>query len=342
CWEHYPEDGWDFLRAFYDAISADPGIRLCTVSEYLAEHPPDQHLPSLFSGSWIGSDFTTWIGDPVKNRAWDLLGAARSAFAGYSGKDRDAIEEELLTAEGSDWFWWFGAGHDSGQDELFDLQFRLHLQNAYRLMGQEPPGSLDSAVTPVARPEPARQAAAPSGTFDAALPQGAMHAGATTFSRFAFQSDGEFFSVEIEFGPTFEPGPTDEILIGTFYLGQTRHNSPLNARPTANLSGVTYRFLYSHEIRIGFAPLSAALSEAGEVYTWHELTKEMAVCRDGAKLHLDLPVAYLGLAPGREIHFVVALCRNGDLTEIQPSDRTLCVLVPRPVKTESQEKVTAT
>ncbi len=341
CWEHYTEDGWDFLRAFYDAVAADPHIKMTTVSEYLADHPAEHTLPSLYSGSWIGSDYTTWIGDATKNRAWDLLGDTRAAFEGYDGPNREDVLEELLTAEGSDWFWWFGAGHDSGQDDLFDQQFRLHLANAYTLMGIEPPATLNEPVMPVAPPV-ALARATDSGMFEPVGEQGAMHAAAKTVSRITFKSDGRVLALELEFGPTFEPLETDEILIGSFYPGQTRHNSPLNARPAPNLSGLTHRFLYAHETRVSFNPPAASIYEAGEVFTWHQLPIEVKVQRDGPKVLIDIPVAGLRQRPGREIHFVVALSRAGDLTEVLPSDKTLAVVVPEPKVEAPQIKVTST
>ncbi len=340
CWEHYAEDGWDFLRAFYDAVSADPDIRLCTVGEYLAEHPAQHHLPALFSGSWIGSDFTTWIGDPTKNRAWELVGEARTAFEDYAGPDREAAEEEILTAEGSDWFWWFGVGHDSGQDELFDEQFRLHLANAWRLMGHEVPESLSGPVTPAAPPAPP-PTAAEAGAYEALPAQGAMHAAARHVSRIAFRGDILSIHLEIELGPTFEPTDGDEILIGTFYPGQTRHNSPLNARPAPALDGITYRFLYAHELRIGFNPPTATLWEAREVFTWHLVEASISVKREGARIFVDVPISAIGQVSGREIHFVVAICRGGDLLEVFPGDRTLAVRIPAQAAQKPQLKVTS-
>lgn len=330
CWEHYPEDGWDFLRAFYDAVSTDPDIKMTTISEYLAQHPAEQRLPALHAGSWIGSDFTTWIGDPTKNRAWDLLAEAREAFESYHGPHKDAALDELLIAEGSDWFWWFGAGHDSGQDELFDEQFRLHLINAYKLMGLEVPAPLDEPVRPLAA-MPAEPRAPESGVFEPVPDQGAMHAAARTIGRIGYRSDGRALSLDLEFGPTFEPLETDEILIGAFYPGQTRHNSPLNARPAPNLTGLTHGYLYAHEIRVGFNPLAASLYEAGEVFTWHKLPAEVKVWREGPRLRIEIPVDALGQVPGREIHFVVAICRGGDLVEVLPANRTLAVVIPAPI-----------
>jgi hypothetical protein len=55
--------------------------------------------------------------------------------------------EELYIAEGSDWFWWFGDDHSSAQDALFDYLFRKHLQNVYRLLGDEPPADLARPIS---------------------------------------------------------------------------------------------------------------------------------------------------------------------------------------------------
>lgn len=332
CWEHYAEDGWDFLRAFYDTVSADHEIQLTTVSRYLADHPAKHSLPTLFSGSWIGSDFTTWIGDPIKNRAWDLLGKARDAFEKYTGPEREAVQEELLISEGSDWFWWFGAGHDSGQDELFDMQFRLHLQNAYKLMGLPIPANLDGPVTPVAK-KPSRRAPA-AGGYDPAVGQGAMHAAAKTISHIGFHCDGRQLTFELSFAPTFSLDPDVEVLINLCHPGATRHNSPFNARPDPVSKGITQKFLFAHEIRVAVSPVRGTLSEAGEVFTWHELPLELDA-KLGEKLTVSVPVIILGQGPGHEVHFVVAVCRGGNLVEVLPTDRTLAVLIPTPDKVTS-------
>lgn len=332
CWEHYPEDGWDFLRAFYDAISADPSIRLVTVSEHLAEHPPTATLTTIHSGSWIGSDFTTWIGDPVKNRAWDLLTDAREAFEGYSGPRKDAAYEELLTAEGSDWFWWFGQGHDSGQDELFDEQFRLHLQNAYDLMGLPPPADLDGPVADL--PEPEEIPAPSSGSFDPTAGQAAMHAAAKAISRIEYAAEEQTLVFDFELAPGFGVGPDDEILVMLCYPGQTRFNSPINARPQPAPAGFTYRFLFAHELRIGIDPPKATLSEAGEVFTWHAGPVPIRATV-GKTVHVEVPAIALGQLPGGSVYFAVAAVRAGNLLEVLPLDRMLSISLPALTKVHS-------
>ena len=49
--------------------------------------------------------------------------------------------EALYAAEGSDWFWWFGEGHTSNQDAMFDQLFREHVAAIYDALGEPTPGS---------------------------------------------------------------------------------------------------------------------------------------------------------------------------------------------------------
>ncbi len=55
---------------------------------------------------------------------------------------RDRALEELLIAEGSDWFWWYGDDHSSDHDADFDDLFRRHLRNAYVALGAPIPEEL--------------------------------------------------------------------------------------------------------------------------------------------------------------------------------------------------------
>ena len=77
CWEHYERNGDIFLDALYDGLCRRPELKPVTVSEFLAGRRPAATLARLATGSWIGGDLTTWIGDPEHNRAWDALRRAR-------------------------------------------------------------------------------------------------------------------------------------------------------------------------------------------------------------------------------------------------------------------------
>ena len=56
--------------------------------------------------------------------------------------DREQAFQELLIAEGSDWFWWYGDDHSSDHDLEFDDLFRRHLRNVYQMLGQPIPEEL--------------------------------------------------------------------------------------------------------------------------------------------------------------------------------------------------------
>jgi alpha-amylase/alpha-mannosidase (GH57 family) len=146
CWEYYRKDGQVFLNTLYTLLQKDTSLECVTVSEYLEKHPPQDELTYLHPGSWINSDFRTWIGDPTKNLAWDYLKQTRDRLvAKQDGMNPDARAkawESIYIAEGSDWFWWFGEGHSSNHDHLFDEAFRVYLSEVYRLIGEDVPEGL--------------------------------------------------------------------------------------------------------------------------------------------------------------------------------------------------------
>ncbi len=144
AWEHYPGGGRPFLRALYGALERATDIQTVTMAEAAAG--PATPLPGVFPGSWINGDFYIWIGHRDDHRAWDQLSAARVAFdaraAMVDAASRDQALEEILIAEGSDWFWWYGDDHSSDHDAEFDELFRRHLRNAYAALGAPVPEEL--------------------------------------------------------------------------------------------------------------------------------------------------------------------------------------------------------
>jgi len=162
-WEAYPHRGRDFLSSLYGQLAACDDIRCLTLAEHLAEHPPTIGLEHLHSGSWIESNHAIWIGDPDKNRAWNVLGRARKrlARAEASGEVSEEVYqramEHILLAESSDWFWWMGEPFSSVEELIYEHLFRGHLTSVYRALGDSPPADLTRSIEHGAIVDPIRQ-----------------------------------------------------------------------------------------------------------------------------------------------------------------------------------------
>lgn len=155
CWERYADNGYPFLRDFYRCLQDDPLLEMTTIQTAIAASEL-QPLPRLAAGSWIRSDFTTWIGHPEENLAWELLQKTRAEIIGdeieqalqHPDQPLSELVRELLRAEGSDWFWWFGDEHVTAQADIFDRLFRLHLESLYHLKGLTVPARLHQWIKP--------------------------------------------------------------------------------------------------------------------------------------------------------------------------------------------------
>ena len=154
-WQNYPDGGEGFLRRLYEGLEKSGFVESVRIGDYLAAHPPAERITRLHSGSWIDSNFGVWIGEEEDNAAWNLLGRARAAFhrqeSSAKARALEAAREELHAAEGSDWFWWYGDRFTSDNDALFDQLFRTHLRNAYALLGEKPPATLDEPIVTLGR-----------------------------------------------------------------------------------------------------------------------------------------------------------------------------------------------
>lgn len=157
AWEHYDNDGKVFLHSLYRLLSDDPLIVTVTPSEFLEIAPEQPTIEELWAGSWINHDFATWIGEEEENTAWEYLAAARTHLQKYiTGSLKNKVDAQTLdqaklwmyAAEGSDWFWWYGTDQNSGNDEIFDQQFRDTLKQIYFTLGDEPPRFLDVPIIP--------------------------------------------------------------------------------------------------------------------------------------------------------------------------------------------------
>lgn len=168
AWQSYTRehDGKGFLTSMYRKLQEAYEIGeiiTVTTSEYIhgnldrgvPPHPitEQRELEPLWPGSWIDASFATWIGETEENIGWGYLLRARGDLAA-SGiprpnpslnepTDQNSFAyyayrawESIYAAEGSDWFWWFGADQQTpGNDDTgFDRAFRSHLNATYRFM----------------------------------------------------------------------------------------------------------------------------------------------------------------------------------------------------------------
>jgi len=225
AWESYPDHAGPFFEALYSALAREPRIETVTASE-AADPGEARPLPRVVAGSWIYRSLATWVGHPEKNRAWELLAAARGAIAAVRGAPRweDPAWRAILAAEGSDWFWWLGDDHPTAYGAEFDAGFRDKLRGAYLAAGLPVPPVLDEPI----RKGPARGHTQPTGKLapvidgrvgdyfewrtagHVACASGAMQS-AVRFAREAyFGTDGRSLFVRID---PFGPGTLDGTVV---------------------------------------------------------------------------------------------------------------------------------
>ncbi len=161
AWEYYPYNGYHFLNDLYSALETNEQINSTTYSIYLdVLESADNNgmvqvgeLPGLVAGSWVYGTFSTWIGSPEKNHAWDLLCAAKLKYdmvmaAGHLNQDeRNAAEKQLSSCESSDWFWWFGDYNPSHAVASFDRLYRHNLIHLYQLLKLAVPENLHISIS---------------------------------------------------------------------------------------------------------------------------------------------------------------------------------------------------
>lgn len=151
CWENYQNDGKDFLENIYSMIENDPTLETVLISDYIENDNHKKSLKKIYSGSWIDKTFRYWIGEQEKNKAWAYLKQTKDDFDSFvkenpKNPNIKYAKREILIAEGSDWFWWYGEPNNSGQDYVFDYMFRERLKNVYNILGKQYPEYLDTTL----------------------------------------------------------------------------------------------------------------------------------------------------------------------------------------------------
>ena len=321
AWEYYANDGQDFLLELYGRLHQDERFRCVTMSEWLAHHPPapEETLPHLFPGSWIGGDFGTWIGHPEKNRAWECVAAAYDWLQGYEAAHPESVHDPRLAqawkclriAEGSDWNWWYGDDHTSSQDDAFDELFRTHVSNVYRALGAAPPPAL---AAPIKRPgvRPAREPAGwltpvidgrdtdyfewrAAGWVEFEKGHGTMQPGAGLLQRLGFGFDADHLFLRVDFGW-------------------------MQAVPVE----------HQWHLRVAITPMPAVLDIPLQQGQFAVPCPSSAVGAAAYEkiLEIRLPLAAMQATPGATITLRVTLLHDGKEMEVQPQRGALTIRVP--------------
>lgn len=149
AWENYANDGIDFLSALYQRLNDSDWVATMTPTDYLAEFAEPEPLGDVWPGAWFQPNFATWIGEEEEGTAWDYLFQVRSDLeAAQESPGYEEAYRQMLFAEGSDWFWWYGSDQESGDDGYFDEAYRDLLGTVYDALGKDRPGFLDVPIIP--------------------------------------------------------------------------------------------------------------------------------------------------------------------------------------------------
>ena len=327
AWEHFEGGGRPFLRALYGKLSGHPELRTVTMSHAAARSP--RTLPGIFPGSWIDGNFFIWIGHGDDLRGWRQLRDARQMFDRVAptatSEDREGAFQELLIAEGSDWFWWYGDDHSSDHDLEFDDLFRRHLRNVYQMLGQAIPDELfvtnistshvpQSVIPPVGLLAPVLDGQVssyfewlPAGVIKTDVPSGAMTGGEKkppVLRHLFFGFDLEHLYLRLDFGVS------------------ARHTLEEGVRCCVNFTTPADRRLV---LECGAVSLRGPSDGS-----WVAIDTATPVAAAEEMLEASVSFADLGLEAGQPFAFSVSIQREGVEVERHPAHRPAESRVPEP------------
>src|SRR6266851_4136182 len=339
AWEFYPRDGHDFLNALYTELEASPDIVTTTVSDFIRDHPPEQSLRHLHTGSWIGASLDTWIGDPEHNIAWELLADTRSWLEEQS-RQRPQLSDpaalgwrEILITEGSDWFWWFSRKHDSGMDTIWDNQFRLHLRNVYKLMGQRAPARLFQPIiqrTPTPERKVPAESISPKSRTDPVWSKagfyivgsgfGALHRPAGVVERALYACDAERVYLSIDSPRSPAELEAQKIEFWLYFSGVPADgNGGTLELPLPLTAAAEFGFDAAHVARIvpRAAGASVTIARVDEAQTRAE---PISTFEEADPFFIRIPLATLGRHAGDTMEMALVVTRDGrDIEQVPPS-----------------------
>lgn len=348
CWEFYDQDGKPFLESLYSRLSEDKQIKLVTVGEFIQQFPPTKNIPmdKLHSGSWIDGSFSTWIGDPAKNKAWEYLQAARLTLAQHpeaTRQNNSEAWEALYAAEGSDWFWWFGEPHHSTHDDMFDQLFREHLIAVYQALNEAVPNYLLSPITNF--DTPCGESGQPCGYIHPIIDgkgdeedwdkagkikvggaRGTMHRSSVIpYMYYGWDHLNFYFRFDLRGGALVGKDLPSELHLAWFYPHRQGYNNSLPIAEMPDQAPLNYH--YRHHFGINLLTKTFWLQEAGENNSWHSRHCRGEIALDKC-IEIAVPWQDLHLDPDSELSLLVFLAENGQFKEALSEDNLIRLQVP--------------
>jgi alpha-amylase/alpha-mannosidase (GH57 family) len=338
CWESYPDYGDPFLHHLYGRLSEEEDIRTVTVADYLERFPPGETIEHLATGSWIGGNLETWIGEAEQNRAWEVLGHVRDELVAWQnatpGAGFDVLEtawRQIYIAEGSDWFWWYYSRNVSGQDHLFDQAFRDHLAGVYFAIGRPAPPWLTEPIQGLAARQDYR---APSsyvsphlaGADEASLEwtgAGFLEPAASTGAMQRAEA-GDMRRLFFGYNPTslyfrVETWTAINLYDVSLFLRVDPDGAEQLVFPA--LEGELPPTPFGANWRLDLSPgYGATLKLASQRGSWLEVEAALESAAGERAWEVCLPLSALGLRLGGEVRVAAALSREGRVMESIPSE----------------------
>lgn len=356
CWENYIEDGFSFLKEIYSMIEEDATLETVLISDYLSKEKHHNELKKIYAGSWINRNFQLWVGEPVKNLAWTYLKQVQQDLNKFieSNPDNKNIElayRELMIAQGSDWFWWYGEPNDSGQDHIFDYLFREHLKNVYRYLGMKPPTYLDFPLVSIFT-KPTRY---PKNTIspridgvDSANDEEWLNAGCISipdgpilqenklFDKVCYGSDENNFYMRLYLSPSFQEGFSTNPILNQMYIYMRNkdkkqvQSSVRLINKTENISPIM-KEKFHNELRISMMdnklyPMRLTRAMQGGLWTMQD-TQDIKIAYQKV-IDISIPFDSLDIAPTETLEFFFANANFGIKDSFSPQDIMLNVHRP--------------
>ncbi len=356
CWENYSNDGNSFLQAVYSMIEEDETLETVLISDYLENEKHPKDLKKISSGSWINRNFQLWISEPVKNMAWGYLNKVKEDLEIFAKKypqneNLGAAQNELMIAQGSDWFWWYGEPNDSGQDHIFDYIFREHLKNVYRYIGQTPPRYLEAPLISIISKAASSPKKAISPKIDGIETQDdeewenagcinmpitpAMQDG-SLFDRVCYGADENNFYLRFYLNDYIQQGYSTNPIIHQMYIYMRNGDKKQVTSPIRLINKTESMFpimkeKFRNELRISMLDnklYPARLTKAMQSGLWSiQDTTDVKIAFQKV-IDVSIPFENLDIGQGEKLEFFFANANFGIKDTFVPQDSLLCVIRP--------------